>query len=666
MPPPIRGRRRRYAECPAAEVAGEALGYSPVPRGAAASARPGSHHPDAGPRCTRASRIRGSSSMAVRSWLRRLVAVAAFVSASALAAAPVVGVHEAAPSSDQRELERVQAVKAAAYQQSLARYDAAIRAAAPHDAAQTVARCAFIAHFVDDEYGEFVDSAPDDFEACQQALRDRADKAPEAQVFLLRQLWDDQEVIEAGEKLIGPAERWPVPQRRALLATLSNAHAGNDDDRAGELGEKAARLGDYSQVHAAVRWLAANERSLEAARLLAQAPVADEDWPARERIEAALDLPDGRVALSELRRHQKAGRQVADVLAARVHLHAGNSAQARRYLRASSEDGATLMEDERFEVALALREFEIAVDMVDVSDMDGLAQNLARAAAILVRSPLSLFKPAMTMAAAIAIGMLILLALLPGLVLVPAHYRSLLRRARGQPALEPLFEVVGLRQAWIGLAILLVVPLTVGTLVAPDALSGMASGGPAFDEPGLFRSMLWGSLAGLLCIVPYARRIGLRQIVGGRSAARMIGWVLLAQVALLVVGALLAAVNASSGGAETTQTQAVQAIAEGGRQAAGPAVTLLLMALIVPVLEELVFRGLLLGGLARHIGFGWANAIQALVFAASHDDLPRLPFYLALGLFAGWLVKRTRSLGPAIVLHALNNSWAALAMMYAT
>jgi membrane protease YdiL (CAAX protease family) len=41
-----------------------------------------------------------------------------------------------------------------------------------------------------------------------------------------------------------------------------------------------------------------------------------------------------------------------------------------------------------------------------------------------------------------------------------------------------------------------------------------------------------------------------------------------------------------------------------------------------------------------------------------HADPPRFVFYFAMGLFGGWLVRRTGSIAPAIALHALNNAWA--------
>jgi membrane protease YdiL (CAAX protease family) len=111
---------------------------------------------------------------------------------------------------------------------------------------------------------------------------------------------------------------------------------------------------------------------------------------------------------------------------------------------------------------------------------------------------------------------------------------------------------------------------------------------------------------------------------------------------------------------DTMQQQAMQALAEGGRETVGPAISLLLVALLVPIVEELVFRGLLLGGLSRHLSFGWANAVQSGVFALVHVDSPRLLGYFALALLAGWLVRRTGSLWPAMLLHALNNAVATM------
>jgi membrane protease YdiL (CAAX protease family) len=70
------------------------------------------------------------------------------------------------------------------------------------------------------------------------------------------------------------------------------------------------------------------------------------------------------------------------------------------------------------------------------------------------------------------------------------------------------------------------------------------------------------------------------------------------------------------------------------------------------------------GRLARHLSFGWANLIPALLFAAVHRDTPRFLFYFGMGLVLGWLVKRTRGLAAPVLLHALNNAYAVAAMVW--
>jgi membrane protease YdiL (CAAX protease family) len=79
--------------------------------------------------------------------------------------------------------------------------------------------------------------------------------------------------------------------------------------------------------------------------------------------------------------------------------------------------------------------------------------------------------------------------------------------------------------------------------------------------------------------------------------------------------------------------------------------------------EELLFRGLIAGSLARRLRFAWANLLQAVIFLAPHllvllvmPELWRvLPLVFAGALFAGWLRVRSGSiLGPWVV-HAAAN-----------
>lgn len=85
------------------------------------------------------------------------------------------------------------------------------------------------------------------------------------------------------------------------------------------------------------------------------------------------------------------------------------------------------------------------------------------------------------------------------------------------------------------------------------------------------------------------------------------------------------------------------------------AVVLLVRALVPAVCEELLHRGLLLGALAPRLGRVGAIAITTTVFAVLHLEPARMVSAALLGLIAGLLATWSRSLGPAIAVHAVNN-----------
>lgn len=82
---------------------------------------------------------------------------------------------------------------------------------------------------------------------------------------------------------------------------------------------------------------------------------------------------------------------------------------------------------------------------------------------------------------------------------------------------------------------------------------------------------------------------------------------------------------------------------------------LLLVCLLAPVLEELLFRGLILRGfLARYPR--WPAIVgSALLFGAAHLNIYQFFVGLLIGVPLGWLYERTRSLLPCIALHAAYN-----------
>ncbi len=84
-----------------------------------------------------------------------------------------------------------------------------------------------------------------------------------------------------------------------------------------------------------------------------------------------------------------------------------------------------------------------------------------------------------------------------------------------------------------------------------------------------------------------------------------------------------------------------------------PIITIVSIALLAGVCEELLYRGAIQSALRRRFSPFWAAAIGGLLFAAAHLDLHGLPIRLALGTIFGLILIRTGSIYPAIIAHAL-------------
>lgn len=82
---------------------------------------------------------------------------------------------------------------------------------------------------------------------------------------------------------------------------------------------------------------------------------------------------------------------------------------------------------------------------------------------------------------------------------------------------------------------------------------------------------------------------------------------------------------------------------------------LFLGGVIVPLKEELVFRGLIYPPLRRAYGRSRGILLTALFFGMMHFDLIRfLPLFLG-GAVLTWLYEKTKSLWPAIIAHGIWN-----------
>lgn len=77
-----------------------------------------------------------------------------------------------------------------------------------------------------------------------------------------------------------------------------------------------------------------------------------------------------------------------------------------------------------------------------------------------------------------------------------------------------------------------------------------------------------------------------------------------------------------------------------------------------PLVEELMFRGLLCGALRRRFGSKWTIVVSAGIFAVLHFELSRLLPLFLVGLFLAHVYEKTRSIVASSVAHVMQNAGA--------
>jgi membrane protease YdiL (CAAX protease family) len=83
--------------------------------------------------------------------------------------------------------------------------------------------------------------------------------------------------------------------------------------------------------------------------------------------------------------------------------------------------------------------------------------------------------------------------------------------------------------------------------------------------------------------------------------------------------------------------------------------TFILMVIAAPVLEELIFRGIILDGLLRRYSPKTSILISSLLFAIVHLNPWQFVTGFIMGAFIGWVYYKTKSLLAAIIIHASAN-----------
>lgn len=232
-------------------------------------------------------------------------------------------------------------------------------------------------------------------------------------------------------------------------------------------------------------------------------------------------------------------------------------------------------------------------------------------------------------------------------------------RAKG-PRLEDIAPLAPSWEAWEVGAVLAGVLALFAAQQAALGSEWMARVVPLGAKP-LMRSgilaLYYAAQLALLAALGYRKRVGFAEAFGLRGF-RVIATAagVVALVTATRIFTLAYAVAAESAGWKMPVGPMSDLTMYFGRDGVGLALTIVMIVIVGPFFEEIVFRGVLAGYLQERVGAWPAVVASALVFATFHMNWWMFVPVAAMGVAAGWAALHSRSLWAAYALHMLYNA----------
>jgi uncharacterized protein len=259
----------------------------------------------------------------------------------------------------------------------------------------------------------------------------------------------------------------------------------------------------------------------------------------------------------------------------------------------------------------------------------------------------------------------------PYLWILPIHYFGMMQRAGGKILDEFSFRW-GLRHFWIacslwfvidGLAFLMfdyrgVLSMIANNLTAQDLqpLNIVAANMMIFSVVAcLIMTLAFFTWRDLIVYLSNLQ-LNLKPILQG------IGLAILLRFGLGFYALILRFFGMSITDDPTSMASIVEIIASVNKFY-GPWIGFVLVVIVVPFYEEVLFRGVFLSACARNMKFVVANILQSFVFAIAHQQPKLIPFYFVFGMVAGFVCRKSQSLTTGISMHATNNLTAFITML---
>ena len=257
-----------------------------------------------------------------------------------------------------------------------------------------------------------------------------------------------------------------------------------------------------------------------------------------------------------------------------------------------------------------------------------------------------------------------------------------IERAVASPRMQAVRALVG---GFLGLIVAFVLfQVIISPIVTIGLLALKGTSLQAFTQPDSLtqlieenvRELIWGNSVGqvfglaipaLLLARMHSSRVKSYLRIRA-SDMKLMGLAVLGLVAFTPIVQWLGVVNQSIPLPETlrmmeeSQMQLIEKVLDGGL---GVGFNLAMLALVPAICEELLFRGYAQRQFERGLGPTSAILLSGIIFGLYHLRLSQVLPLSALGIFMAYLVWRTGSLWPAVIVHFANNAFSVLLANYA-
>jgi membrane protease YdiL (CAAX protease family) len=244
--------------------------------------------------------------------------------------------------------------------------------------------------------------------------------------------------------------------------------------------------------------------------------------------------------------------------------------------------------------------------------------------------------------------------------------------AAGQPAFPTFWISVGWIAMYSGLQILFgILAIAVAMVTNPDLLASLMSGATPSEADflgmlgvPLFVSVLLSGIAALAILWWHLKRDNRHEKIGLFAPSRLplLKTILLSIILMIGVALFGEAYSRYIVPGQELQAGINQLIAGISKTPLNHLLLFITIAVIAPVLEEVLFRGYLQTSLMHHMKPWMAILLASSIFAILHLQLLAFPVLTALGAVFGYLYYKTGSLKVNIILHVINNGIAYILM----